>query len=77
MNIFLAVFNLLPVPPLDGSHVVASLLPVEAGVRYRKVGFAGIFIILVLMNVPFFRDAVLSIVRAIEFPYDLLIQALL
>ncbi|HLA68632.1 MAG TPA: site-2 protease family protein, partial [Bacteroidota bacterium] len=27
MNIFLAVFNLLPVPPLDGSHVVASLLP--------------------------------------------------
>src|SRR5512135_791729 len=27
LNIFLAVFNLIPVPPLDGSHVVASLLP--------------------------------------------------
>jgi Zn-dependent protease len=77
MNIFLAVFNLLPVPPLDGSHVVASLLPPEAGERYRRVGFAGIFIILVLMNVPFFRNAVLGIVRAIESPYDLLIQALL
>ena len=77
MNIFLAVFNLLPVPPLDGSHVVASLLPPEAGERYRRIGFAGIFIILVLMNVPFFRSAVISIVRAIETPYDLLIQALL
>ena len=77
MNIFLAVFNLLPVPPLDGSHVVASLLPPEAGARYRQVGFAGIFIILILMNVPFFRNAVLGIVRAIESPYDLLIQALL
>jgi len=77
MNIFLAVFNLLPVPPLDGSHVVASLLPPEAGERYRQIGFFGIFIILVLMNVPVFRDAVLSIVRAIESPYDLLIDALL
>lgn len=77
MNIFLAVFNLLPVPPLDGSHVVASLLPAEVGERYRQVGFFGIFIILFLMNVPFFRNAVLNIVRLIEYPYDLLINILL
>jgi Zn-dependent protease len=77
MNIFLAVFNLLPVPPLDGSHVVASLLPPEAGEQYRRIGFMGIFIILILMNIPPFRQFVLAVVHAIETPYDLLIQALL
>jgi len=77
INIFLAVFNLLPVPPLDGSHVVASLLPPEAGERFRRIGFFGIFIILFLMNVPEFRSGVLGIVRLIETPYDLLIEALL
>lgn len=77
INIFLAVFNLLPVPPLDGSHVVASLLPPEAGERFRRIGFFGIFTILFLMNVPEFRSGVLGIVRLIETPYDLLIEALL
>jgi len=77
MNIFLAVFNLLPVPPLDGSHVVASLLPPEAAGRYRQIGFMGIFIILILMNVPPFRRFVLTVVQTIEAPYDLLIRALL
>ncbi|MBI4418557.1 MAG: site-2 protease family protein, partial [Ignavibacteriales bacterium] len=77
INIFLAVFNLLPVPPLDGSHVVASLLPPEVGERFRRIGFFGIIIVLVLMNVPEFRSGVIGIVRMIELPYDWLIEALL
>jgi Zn-dependent protease len=77
VNIFLAVFNLLPVPPLDGSHVVASLLPPEVGERYRQIGFFGIFIVLLLMNIPPFRNFVISVVRTIEYPYDLLINTLL
>jgi Zn-dependent protease len=77
INIFLAVFNLLPVPPLDGSHVVASLLPPEVGERFRRIGFFGIIIVLVLMNVPEFRSGVIGIVRMIEMPYDWLIEALL
>jgi len=74
LNIFLAVFNLLPVPPLDGSHILASLLPDQLSVYYRRVGFAGILIILVLMRISFVRDALLFVVRTLEIPYHFLIS---
>jgi Zn-dependent protease len=37
MNIGLGLFNLLPLPPLDGSHVLESLLPYNALVTYRQI----------------------------------------
>lgn len=46
INLLLAFFNLLPIPPLDGSHVVANLLPPRAAVRYRELGRYGILVIL-------------------------------
>jgi len=48
VNILLAIFNLLPVPPLDGSHVLAALLPRELADGYRRIGFFGILIVLLL-----------------------------
>lgn len=38
MNTGLGLFNLLPIPPLDGSHVMENLLPSEAARVYRRVG---------------------------------------
>lgn len=37
MNIGLGLFNLLPVPPLDGSHVLESFLPLSALRKYREI----------------------------------------
>jgi Zn-dependent protease len=49
INLVLALFNLIPIPPLDGSHVLYHLLPPELGARYREVGRYGMLILLGLM----------------------------
>ncbi|HUE95739.1 MAG TPA: site-2 protease family protein [Longimicrobiaceae bacterium] len=45
INIVLALFNLLPIPPLDGSHVMYHLLPPRLGMRYRELGRFGMLLI--------------------------------
>jgi len=52
LNLILAMFNLLPVPPLDGSHVLKYLLPPAWAQRYQQIGFAGIIIVLLLLRTP-------------------------
>jgi len=37
MNTGLGLFNLLPIPPLDGSHVLENLLPPSASIKYRRL----------------------------------------
>ncbi len=48
-NLLLAFFNLLPLPPLDGSHVMKHLLPPAAALRYQQVGMYGIAILMLLL----------------------------
>ena len=52
INIFLAMFNLLPVPPFDGSHIVEGLLPRRAALvfeRLRPLGFPLLLILLLVI----------------------------
>jgi len=49
INIILAMFNLIPIPPLDGSHVLAYLLPQSLSVRYQQFARYGLLIILLLI----------------------------
>jgi len=51
INIFLALFNLLPVPPFDGSHIVEGLLPERAARAYERLRPFGFPIMLVLLIV--------------------------
>lgn len=48
INIFLALFNLIPIPPLDGSHILAMLLPPNLLRLYRYLEPVGFVLILIL-----------------------------
>lgn len=70
LNISLAVFNLLPVPPLDGSHLIANLMPGELGFRFRQIGFMGIFIVFILFYyVPGFMQFFISVIMFVAQPF--------
>jgi Zn-dependent protease len=49
INLVLAFFNLIPIPPLDGSHVMYHLLPAPLALRYRELSRYGMLILLGLM----------------------------
>ena len=49
LNLVLAFFNLIPIPPLDGSHVFYHLLPPEAGLKYRRLYVLGFLPILLVV----------------------------
>ncbi|HZF45480.1 MAG TPA: site-2 protease family protein [Sphingomonadaceae bacterium] len=51
INIFLALFNLLPIPPFDGSHIVEGLLPRDAARAYAKLRPLGLPLVFLLLLV--------------------------
>lgn len=60
MNVSLMMFNLLPIPPLDGSKVLFSFLPLKAYnfiLTYERYGFLILFIVLMtgIIDVPLMR----------------------
>jgi Zn-dependent protease len=71
INIVLALFNLLPIPPLDGSHVMYHLLPPHLGLKYREAGRYGMLLVfaflflggtrILVVPLNFFYEAALSL----------------
>ena len=50
-NLLLVAFNLIPIPPLDGSHVVKYLLPPAWALRYQQAGRYGLVIMMLLLTI--------------------------
>ncbi|MGE4292259.1 MAG: site-2 protease family protein [Desulfovibrio sp.] len=49
VNLVLAIFNLLPIPPLDGSNILAGILPRGLAAKYMSLSRYGVFLILGLV----------------------------
>ena len=53
LNLLLLVFNLLPIPPLDGGHMLRNLLPDRFADFFNQMGMFGMFIVLALATSGF------------------------
>lgn len=65
LNTFLAVLNLLPIPPLDGGRIVSSLLPGPLSWKYDRVEPYGIWIVIGLLVFGLLGKVLLPVVIAI------------
>lgn len=65
INIILGVFNLVPIPPLDGSRIVMGLLPDAMAKQYMRIEPYGFIILIALVALGFFDLAVWPIVNLI------------
>lgn len=55
LNAFLFLFNLLPIPPLDGAHLLYDFFPGEFTARYLNLGLYGSIILLLFIYSPLWR----------------------
>ncbi len=79
LNVFIALFNLLPIPPFDGSHILEGLLPRSVAQVYGRLRQAGMLLVIALIVilpqfVPGFNIVGLIIERPFVFLTDLYFQ---
>lgn len=63
INLLLATFNMIPIPPLDGSRLVMGLLPRQLAVPYSQLERYGILIVMVFIYMGVLDAVVLPVVE--------------
>lgn len=65
INVILAVFNLIPIPPLDGSRIAIGLMPRNIAYKYNKIEPYGFLIVISLIYLGIFNRIIFPIVKII------------
>ena len=71
VNIFLALFNLIPIPPLDGSKILAHFLPYSVREKFLSIGFIGIIgaLIIAMIILPPVARVIFNIITGFGFVF--------
>ncbi len=61
INLLLALFNLMPIPPLDGSKILARFLPPQAANKYMRLERYGMLIVIILIVTGAFSKIIVPV----------------
>ncbi len=74
LNLVLAVFNLIPIPPMDGSKILSALLPFELSRKFDSIEPYGFFIMMALIGTGILGRVLYP---AVEFLYQIIMRVVL
>lgn len=74
INIVLLVFNMLPIPPLDGSRVVEGLLPDKYADEYARIKPYGFIIIIMILSMGWISPKLSILGRLLSFAIELVVK---
>ncbi len=73
LSLGLGIFNLIPVPPLDGSKILNAILPARLYFKYMQYERYGFIILILLINLPIFSSLLFSCREAVIGLFDTII----
>ncbi len=72
INVNLFIFNLIPIPPLDGGQIVSRLLPLKWEYKYQKFAVYGPFLLLLVVMIPPLQG--ITILPLLRFTLDAIVS---
>ncbi len=76
-NINFAIFNMLPIPPLDGSSIIMTFMPWQMRVQIYQFGWVSMFVFLLLLNSPIMSAIMYPLQRTILSAFQAILQLII
>ena len=76
-NINFAIFNMLPIPPLDGSSIIMTFMPWQMRVQIYQFGWVSMFVFLLLLNSPIMSAIMYPLQRTILSAFQAIVQLII
>ncbi len=76
-NINFAIFNMLPIPPLDGSSIIMTFMPWQMRVQIYQFGWVSMLVFLLLLNSPIMSAIMYPLQRTILSAFQAIVQLII